>query len=67
MEQNETRESVATLKEKLKQKLVAYRYSERSYDDYMRVFGWLEEFLSEREQTEYSPRLGHYFVTEYRI
>jgi site-specific recombinase XerD len=67
MKQKETRESIATLKEKLKQKLIAYRYSEMSIGNYMRIFGWLEKFLSERGETEYSPQLGHYFLAEYRL
>jgi site-specific recombinase XerD len=67
MKQNETKESVISLKEKLKQKLIAYRYSESSYGSYMRIFGWLEKFLSERGETEYSPQLGYFFLAEYRL
>ena len=67
MNQKETRESIVPLKEKLKQKLIAYRYSESSYGNYMRIFGWLEEFLSERGETEYSPQLGYFFLAEYRL
>jgi len=67
MKQNETRENILTLKEKLKQKLIAYRYSESSIGNYMRIFGWLEKFLSERGETEYSPKLGYFFLAEYRL
>jgi site-specific recombinase XerD len=67
MKLKETQESVVTIKEKLKQKLIAYRYSEVSYGNYMRIFGWLEEFLAERGETEYSPQLGHFFLAEYRL
>jgi hypothetical protein len=67
MNQRETKENISALKEKLKQKLIAYRYSESSYGNYMRIFGWLEEFLSERGETEYSPQLGYFFLAEYRL
>jgi len=67
MKQNETREKILALKEKLKQKLIAYRYSESSMVNYMLIFGWLEKFLSERGETEYSPKLGYFFIAEYRL
>jgi len=67
MTQNETRENISTLKERFSKKLIAYRYSEESYSNYMRVFGWLEDFLSERGETAYTPRLGYFFIAEYRL
>jgi site-specific recombinase XerD len=67
MKHIQTREPIATLKEKLNKKLIAYRYSETSIGNYMRIFGWVEKFLSERGETEYSPQLGQFFLSEYRL
>ena len=67
MKNNPTNENITYLKEKIKQQLIAYRYSEGAYNHYMQVFGWLENFMSECGETEYFPNLGFRFITEYRL
>jgi site-specific recombinase XerD len=60
-------ENMNALKEKIKQQLIAYRYSEGSYAQYMQIFSWLEDFMSEYGEIEYFPNLGFKFITEYRL
>jgi len=67
MKQKVFEENIAVLKEKLKQRLIAYRYSDGSYRTYMRIFGGLEKFMSERGETIYTPKLGYLFIAEYRF
>jgi len=67
MTQKVFEENIAVLREKLKQRLIAYRYSNGSYRTYMRIFGWLEKFISECGETVYTPKLGYLFIAEYRF
>jgi len=67
MTQGATRENINVLKDKFKQQLITYRYSKVTYDCYMRIFSWLESYLTEQGEADYSPRLGYLFIAEYRV
>lgn len=67
MTQSARSENINVLKDKFKQQLITYRYGKVTYDCYMRIFSWLESYLTEQGETDYSPRLGYLFIAEYRV
>jgi site-specific recombinase XerD len=59
--------NLGQLKSELERRLIVMRYSNVTTSHYMRIFGWVEEYLTGYGETNYSPEWGQRFITEYLL
>ncbi|MDR1953155.1 MAG: tyrosine-type recombinase/integrase [Clostridiales Family XIII bacterium] len=55
------------IREELRRRLTVLRYSTTTAGVYMRIFGWIEEYLEGYGATEYSEEWGKRFIAEYSL
>jgi integrase/recombinase XerD len=55
------------LEKELERRLIVMRYSKVATNVYIRIFGWVEDYLDGYGETDYSKELGQRFLTEYRL
>jgi len=55
------------LKKELERRLIILRYSKVTTNVYMRIFGWVEDYLNGYGETDYSKELGQRFLAEYQL
>ncbi len=55
------------IKTELKRRLIVMRYSEITARAYMRIFGWVEDFIKGYGETDYSKESGRRFLAEYLL
>ena len=55
------------IREELNRRLIVMRYSEITIRHYMRVLGWIEDFLEGYGEKEYTKEMGQRFISEYRL
>jgi len=59
--------NLSRIKNELERRLVVMRYSKVATSAYMRIFGWIEDFLKGYGETSYSKEAGERFLVEYLL
>lgn len=59
--------NLSRLGNELERRLIIMRYSKVSTKKYMKVFGWLEDYLYGYGETNYTKELGQRFLIEYPL
>ena len=59
--------NLSRLKSELERRLIIMRYSKVSTKKYMKVFGWLEDYLNGYGETNYTKELGQRYLIEYPL
>ena len=67
MKQNTKGGNLHQVKEELERRLIVMRYSKVTASAYMRIYGWLENYLEGYGETSYSKEAGQRFLVEYSL
>jgi integrase/recombinase XerD len=67
MKQKIASSNLDKLGKELERRLIVMRYSKVATNAYMRIFGWVEDYLNGYGETDYSKELGERFLTEYQL
>jgi len=67
MKQKSKDGNLRQVKAELERRLVVMRYSEVSAKAYMRIFGWVEDYLNGYGEVDYSKEAGQRFLAEYSL
>jgi len=67
MKQNKDIGNLSRIKTELERRLIVMRYSNVTAGAYMRIFGWVEDFLKGYGETSYSKEMGKRFILEYSL
>ena len=67
MKQNKTLSNLIRMRSELERRLVVMKYSRETRNAYIRIFGWVEEFLTGYGETDYTPEIGQRFIVEYPL
>jgi len=65
MKQRNKTSNISQIKEELKRRLIAMRYSKESIYTYLKVFEWVDEFLTGYGENDYTKEAGQRFLAEY--
>ena len=57
--------NLSRLRSELERRLIVMRYSKGSANAYMRIFGWVEDYIKEYGETNYTKELGQ--LVEYPL
>jgi len=55
------------IRDELERRLIVLRYSKAAAGKYKMIFGWIEDYLNEYGETEYTKELGKQFLSEYPL
>jgi len=67
MKQGTKHGNLSWIREELERRLIVMRYSEVTAGAYIRIFGWVEDFLIGYGEVDYSKELGELFIAEYSL
>jgi len=67
MKEEKPSSNFSRLRSELERRLIIMRYSKVSTEKYMKVFGWLEDYLYGYGETNYTKELGQRFLIEYPL
>ena len=59
--------NLSRIKAELERRLIVMRYSKVTSNHLLRIYGWVEKFLNEHGETNYTPEWGQRFVAEYML
>ena len=59
--------NLSRLRSELERRLIIMRYSKVSTKKYMKVFGWLEDYLNGYGETNYTKELGQRYLIDYPL
>lgn len=67
MKQKNEGGNLSRMKSELERRLVVMRYNEQTAKNYMRILGWVQEFIAGYGETSYSKEAGQRFIAEYTL
>jgi len=67
MKQQSTSTNLGWIRDELKRRLIVMRYSKSASKAYMRIFGWVEEYLEGYGEADYTKAWGQRFIAEYSL
>ena len=67
MEQKNPSSNLGKLRSELERRLIVMRYSKVSTSMYMRIFGWVADYLNGYGETNYTKEWGQRFLIEYPL
>ena len=59
--------NLSSLRSELERRLIVMRYSKVSTDAYLRIFGWVADYLDGYGETDYTKEYGQRFLAEYPL
>ncbi len=67
MKQKKKCGNLGEIKKELERRLIVLRYSDPAARQYMRIFGWVQDYLAGYGEADYSKEAGRRFLAEYRL
>jgi site-specific recombinase XerD len=67
MKQRNENSNLKKIRDELERRLIVLRYSKAAAGNYKMIFGWVEDYLNEYGETEYTKELGQEFLSEYPL
>ena len=59
--------NLSSIKKELERRLIVMRYSKITISHYMKIFGWVEDYLNGYGETNYTKEWGQRFLIEYPL